>query len=245
MKRRSFLAGLGLLASSEAMAFYEPSDWATVMDADPGDMDLWISPTKITGRIPKELYGGEFLVNGPAHLVVGGRRMHPFDGHGFVRAFRFSASGVELRTRFVKTQALADEQDELVYRGLGTNPTTLRARTAGRRSTRTPRTRRSTRGTVGSMRASRPWRPPRWTPSRSRRSARSRSFLAHVRRHGDRLVGLGLTAGLETGLRWFELEGDEVVADHTWTEGPIFCHDIALGTCPTDAFRSTRAASRI
>ncbi len=65
------------------------------------------------------------LSNGPGWTKVGDRLAHPFDGHGYVRAFEFQRDGsLRLRARFVQTPAYKDElaAGRLVHRGLGTNP---------------------------------------------------------------------------------------------------------------------------
>lgn len=94
------------------------------MVASPGSLDVEVSPSRIEGEIPRLLRGGRMLSNGPGWTKIGGRIAHPFDGHGYVRAFEFLQSGgVKLRARFVETAVYRDEctVNALVHRGLATN----------------------------------------------------------------------------------------------------------------------------
>ncbi|MFE8596299.1 carotenoid oxygenase family protein [Archangium violaceum] len=99
--------------------------WNAALLAKPGDLDLTIETSRIEGRVPAELTRGRLLSNGPGWTKIGDRLAHPFDGHGYVRAFSFEANGsVRLRARFVETPVYRDEATagQLVRRGLGTNP---------------------------------------------------------------------------------------------------------------------------
>src|SRR5690606_39350821 len=81
------------------------------------------APRAIRGRIPAELRGGTYLLNGPGLVELGGRLMHPFDGHGYVRAIRLTdEGGAAMRARFVDTMAYRIESQEqaLRFRGIGT-----------------------------------------------------------------------------------------------------------------------------
>ncbi len=94
------------------------------MTAHPGPLDLHLEATRVDGLVPPALYGGRVLSNGPGWTHIGGRLAHPFDGHGYVRAFEFLDDGsVRLRARFVQTPVYRDEAavNRLVHRGLGTN----------------------------------------------------------------------------------------------------------------------------
>lgn len=94
------------------------------MTATPGSLDLHIERSRIEGVVPPSLRGGRVLSNGPGWTNIGGRLAHPFDGHGYVRAFEFQEDGsVRLRARFVQTKVYADEAaaQRLVHRGLATN----------------------------------------------------------------------------------------------------------------------------
>jgi all-trans-8'-apo-beta-carotenal 15,15'-oxygenase len=98
--------------------------WNTAMAASPGALDLTVSASQITGEIPGELRGGRVLSNGPGWTKIGGRIAHPFDGHGYVRAFEFAKDGgCRVRARFVETQVYRDEAaaQRLVHRGFATN----------------------------------------------------------------------------------------------------------------------------
>lgn len=98
--------------------------WDAAMTATPGNIDLEIPAARVTGTLPKALRGGRFLSNGPGWTRIGGRTAHPFDGHGYVRAFEFTDNGgVKLRARFVSTSTYREEAGagQITRRGLGTN----------------------------------------------------------------------------------------------------------------------------
>jgi all-trans-8'-apo-beta-carotenal 15,15'-oxygenase len=98
--------------------------WNSVMAASPGPLDLVVEASRVDGAVPAALRGGRLLSNGPGWTHIGGRLAHPFDGHGYVRAFSFEADGaVRLRARFVDTPAYRSEvaAGRLTHRGLGTN----------------------------------------------------------------------------------------------------------------------------
>lgn len=124
--RRHLLAGgaaLGLSAllprpaRADTAAPQDPLD--LVVTADPGELDLSL---RVEGALPHALLGGRYLLNGPARLRVGGRLVHPFDGHGYLRVFSFEPGGrVRLRARFIRT-AVFDEEEaagHLTRRGVG------------------------------------------------------------------------------------------------------------------------------
>jgi carotenoid cleavage dioxygenase-like enzyme len=94
------------------------------MTASPGPLELTVEASRIEGVLPPALRGGRLLSNGPGWTHIGGRLAHPFDGHGYVRAFEFTADGaLRLRARFVQTPAYESEAaaQRLTHRGLGTN----------------------------------------------------------------------------------------------------------------------------
>lgn len=98
--------------------------WNRCLAARPGDLDLTVPPSAIEGTLPTALRGGRLLSNGPGWNVVGGVNVHPFDGHGYVRAFAFTDDGgVRLTARFVRTPTFEEEQaaGHLVRRALATN----------------------------------------------------------------------------------------------------------------------------
>lgn len=99
--------------------------WNDALLARPGELDLTIEKSRISGALPAALIGSRVLSNGPGWTKIGDRVAHPFDGHGYVRAVSFEADGsVRLRARFVQTPAYQAElaAGHLVHRGLGTNP---------------------------------------------------------------------------------------------------------------------------
>lgn len=98
--------------------------WNAALTASPGALDLHVEASRIAGVIPQALRGGRLLSNGPGWTKIGDRLAHPFDGHGYVRAFHFEADGsVRLRGRFVQTEVYGVEAaaGKLLRRGLGTN----------------------------------------------------------------------------------------------------------------------------
>lgn len=97
--------------------------WNRSLAAHPGELDM--ENLKIEGEIPLPLRGGRYLLNGPGWVQIGERLVHPFDGHGYVRAISLDDQGkANLKARFVQTPAYRDEkkQGKLVHRGLATNP---------------------------------------------------------------------------------------------------------------------------
>ncbi|MFT5585753.1 MAG: all-trans-8'-apo-beta-carotenal 15,15'-oxygenase [Cognaticolwellia sp.] len=97
--------------------------WNRAMLASPGDLDLQVPAAEIEGVIPPELFAGRLLSNGPGWTRIGDETVHPFDGHGYLRAFSFSQEGVSLKARFVRTSAYAKESaaGTLQVRGLATD----------------------------------------------------------------------------------------------------------------------------
>lgn len=98
--------------------------WNAGLAAKPGDFDLVIPASSIEGEIPRALRGGRMLSNGPGWNVIGGITLHPFDGHGYVRAFALREDGsVSLTARYVRTPSFIAEESaqRLVHRGLATN----------------------------------------------------------------------------------------------------------------------------
>lgn len=98
--------------------------WNLAMSASPGDLDLEIPASAIEGSIPSLLRGTRMLSNGPGWTRIGEWTAHPFDGHGYVRAFSFEADGsCRLRARFVRTPSYVAERESgrMVHRGFATN----------------------------------------------------------------------------------------------------------------------------
>ncbi|MGV3620991.1 MAG: carotenoid oxygenase family protein [Archangium sp.] len=99
--------------------------WNAALLARPGELDLTVGSSEISGEVPGALRGGRLLSNGPGWTKIGDRLAHPFDGHGYLRAFSFEEDGsVRLRARFIRTPAYTSElaAGRLLHRGLGTNP---------------------------------------------------------------------------------------------------------------------------
>ncbi|MEZ4384866.1 MAG: carotenoid oxygenase family protein [Nannocystaceae bacterium] len=102
---------------------YDLDAYNAVIRARAADLDERVPADAIEGAVPAALRGGSYLLNGPGLVELGGRLMHPFDGHGYVRALRFDErGGARLRGRFVDTMAYRVEASEgtIRYRGLGT-----------------------------------------------------------------------------------------------------------------------------
>ena len=94
------------------------------MGARPGDLDLHIPASEIQGEVPAALRGGHMLSNGPGWTRIGGWTAHPFDGHGYMRAFCLEEDGsCRLRARFVGTAVYQREAaaDRMLVRGFATN----------------------------------------------------------------------------------------------------------------------------
>ncbi len=111
------------MPTPHAARHYDLEAYNAVIRARAADQDRHLPSDAIRGSIPEALRGGTYLLNGPGLLELGGRVMHPFDGHGFVRALRFGEGGeVRYQGRFVDTMAYRVEASEGVirYRGLGT-----------------------------------------------------------------------------------------------------------------------------
>ena len=98
--------------------------WNAALSTSPGPLDLTIEASRIEGVIPPALRGGRLLANGPGWTHIGGRLAHPFDGHGYVRAFEFQPDGsMKLRARFVQTPVYRSEEaaQRITHHELGTN----------------------------------------------------------------------------------------------------------------------------
>jgi carotenoid cleavage dioxygenase-like enzyme len=109
--------------SSESLSSPRARAWNAALTASPGDLDR--EGLEVEGALPADLVGGRYLLNGPGWVSIGGRLVHPFDGHGYVRAIRFEPEGrVSLRARFVRTRAYVDEAraGRVIHRGLATRP---------------------------------------------------------------------------------------------------------------------------
>lgn len=256
--RRALLRGAAAAAALSALPrlgraaqgvpFYSPDQWNAVMTADPGELDLSIAASAIEGKVPPELFGSTFLVNGPARTVIGGRVAHPFDGHGYVRQLRFGDDGgARLRARFVRTAAFEAESaaGHLVYNGLGTLVQPANFQDGHARANRKAPGERNVANTTLV-----PWNgellagyegglPHALDPEsldtlgvRDFGGALSGPFLAHMRvdRAQSRLVGLSPKLGPTTTLTFHELDatGAQVSSRSVEIPGAMAVHDFAI-----------------
>jgi all-trans-8'-apo-beta-carotenal 15,15'-oxygenase len=98
--------------------------WNAAMAASPGALDITVPASAIEGVMPEALRGGQLLSNGPGWTRIGDRTAHPFDGHGYVRAFSFADDGsCTVRARYVQTATykLEAQAGRMVRRGFATN----------------------------------------------------------------------------------------------------------------------------
>lgn len=212
--------------------------WNRSLAAHPGELDL--PELEVEGTIPAALVGGRYLLNGPGWVHIGGRLVHPFDGHGYLRAIDLRASGASLRARFVRTPAYEAEEaaGELVYRGLATNPSE-----SWWRNLRASAPRNVANTTVV------PWggallcgweggRPHALDPItlETRGEADfggalpSGAFLAHMRVDGDRLIGLSIGMSRHTTLtfREFDRASKCVVTRVATLPAMVLAHDFVV-----------------
>lgn len=219
--------------------------WNRSLAAAPGRLDLDVPAARIEGRLPDALRGGSFLSNGPGWSIIGGRTAHPFDGHGYVRAFAFRRDGsVRLTARFVETPSYLAEAaaGRLVDRGFATNlpgPFWRNLGLGGR-----PRNVANTTITRWNDRLLAGWEggPPHALDPRTLATRGEETFggaltgaatLAHMKHEAtsDRLVLCSLAmSGPGTRLTFRELDrGERVVATHqAELPGRRFVHDFAL-----------------
>jgi len=217
--------------------------WNETLVAAPGARDLAIAPHLIEGRIPDALRGGRYLQNGPGWTRIGGRIAHPFDGHGYIRDFRFThEGGVAFKSRFVQTPAyLAEEKAQrLVYRGLGTNPSPWFWQ-----NLQAPKLRHVANTTIvpwaGKLLAG--WEGgapyalnPETLETRGEEhfggAVDSAPFLAHMRTDTaqNRLVGVNLHMGMPSRLvfREIDAEGNAVASKEVSIPGLLFVHDFVV-----------------
>ena len=250
--RRSFLAGTAATAltwprtapagrSSSGRGF-EGSHWMAAMDADPGELDLSITRADVQGVLPPALQGQTLVMNGPARMFLGGRRTHPFDGHGYVRALRFGANGLRLRARFVETAPFTAEQaaQGLIYRGLATNPSDVpranRVAPAPKNvanTTVTPWGGQLLAGWEGGLpHALDPRTLETLGPVDFGGVLADQAVLAHMKldRQRDRLITVSPTQSLDTQLTFREFGADHTLAsERSFTlRGAMMVHDFAI-----------------
>jgi all-trans-8'-apo-beta-carotenal 15,15'-oxygenase len=216
--------------------------WNESLAAHPGELDLRITADRIDGAIPPALRGGRLLSNGPGWNVIGGRTLHPFDGHGYVRAFRFEPDGsVQLTARFVETPSYLAERaaGHLVDRGLATNLTPAwrnlvpgRARNVANTTITRWRDRLLAGWEGGAPHAL----DPRTLATRGEETfggvLAGQTTLAHVKHEArtGRLVTFSLQTGPRMRFTIRELDVDErVCATHrAELDGLAFVHDFAI-----------------
>jgi all-trans-8'-apo-beta-carotenal 15,15'-oxygenase len=217
--------------------------WNAAMAACPGPLDLEIPASEVVGAIPAALRGGTLWSNGPGWTKIGDRLAHPFDGHGYVRAFRLRADGgCHLSAAFVHTQVYRDEAaaQRLVHRGLATNAYAQFWKNIGFGATRnvanTTILRWGDRMLAG-------WEggAPHALDPETLRTVGEETFggaiagqatLAHMHRdrRSGRLVLCSVAAGRDTTFTFRELNRhDQVVSARAAPfRGALFTHDFAL-----------------
>lgn len=216
--------------------------WNRAMLASPGDLDLQVPAAGIQGALPPALFGGSLLSNGPGWTRVGGHTTHPFDGHGYLRAFTFSEQGVRLKARFVRTASFeAEAQAEaLKVRGFATNLPggpwrNIRAKGARNVANTTVlawKDRLLVGWEGGAPHAVSPQTLDTLGPETFGGVLEGQATLAHMRvdpRTG-RLVVIGLNQGRTTTLHCRELDGEDQVhcAREDLLPEMVFAHDFAL-----------------
>ena len=64
------------------------------------------------GAIPPDFPAGTYYLAGPGMFADDhGSTVHPLDGHGYLRAFRFGGAGASYSARYVETAAKREEHD--------------------------------------------------------------------------------------------------------------------------------------
>jgi len=231
------------MSPSAIPAEHRVEAWNRSLAAHPGELDLHVPASAIDGAVPTALRGGRLLSNGPGWNVIGGVTLHPFDGHGYVRAFRLEPDGsVRLTARFVRTPSYLAEAaaGRLVDRGLATNLPGSVWRNIRRGRVRnvanTTITRRGDRLLAG-------WEggAPYALDARTLETRGEETFggalegqatLAHTKREArtGRLVTFGLENGPTLRFTIRELDRDDRLwATHrAQAPGPAFVHDFAI-----------------
>lgn len=214
--------------------------WNRAMLASPGDLDLQVPASQIDGLLPPDLFGGRLLSNGPGWTRIGQEIAHPFDGHGYVRAFSFSAEGVQLKARFVRSESYEMERaaGSLQVRGLATD-----LPGGAWRNIRAKGVRNVANTTVlqwqdrllvgwegGSPHALDPQSLETLGPETFGGVIQGESSLAHMRMASKRLVLVSIGQGRSSTLRFRELDASEQVLASRVEVLPemIFAHDFAL-----------------
>lgn len=211
--------------------------------ASPGDLDLTIAASRIEGRVPPELQRGRLLSNGPGWTQIGGRLAHPFDGHGYVRAFSFERDGaVRLRARFVETPVYREERaaGHVTRRGLGVNPSDLfwkNVRRTGRRNVANTTVQRWNGALLASWEGGAPFRlDPDSLATRGEETfggaLADQATLAHLKldASAQRLVSCSVEMGRHTTLTFREIDrsGNVLSSRAEVMPHPAFIHDFVI-----------------
>ena len=231
--------------------------WNRAMLASPGDLDLQVPNAEIEGVIPPELYAGRLLSNGPGWTQIGGRTVHPFDGHGYLRAFSFSEKGVALKARFVRTSSYEIEAaaGSVKVRGLATDLPggmlpNLRAKGGRRNVANTTVLQWQERLLVGweggSPHALDPQSLETLGPETFKGLVDGEASLAHMRLDpsSGHLVLVGMSQSRKTTVRFRELDSEDHVVFSRQDELPemIFAHDFAMTPAALHPGRQPHAA---
>lgn len=222
--------------------------WNRALTVEAKEVSLNVAPGAVDGVVPDALRGTRALWNGPAMLSLGGRLSHPFDGHGFVRDFRFTKEGgVDLVTRFVDTEAFRAERSagRLVHRGLATLPFDPAEDGGAAKNREAPPYKNVANTTLtpfgGKLLAGWEGGPPHALDPASLQTlgverfgvlGEREAFLAHTRldRRRGVLVGLSPEPGRVTTLRFRELGPDfvERVSTEVTLDAASFVHDFVI-----------------
>lgn len=217
--------------------------WNAAVLACPGALDLVVPAAEIEGELPRALRGGQLLSNGPGWTHIGDRTAHPFDGHGYLRAFQLQADGsLRLRARFIDTRVYRDEAaaGRLLHRGLGTNVSDHFWRNIGFGA---PRNVANTTILRWGQRLLAGWEggPPHAVDPQTLHTVGEETFggaiagqatLAHMHHDPtlDRLLLCSIANGRQTTLTFRELDRQEQVVSTRVAplDGMVFAHDFAF-----------------
>ncbi|MBL8918230.1 MAG: carotenoid oxygenase family protein [Myxococcaceae bacterium] len=222
--------------------------WNKALTVEAKEVSVTVAPGAVDGVVPDALRGARALWNGPAMLALGGRLAHPFDGHGYVRDFRFTKEGgVELVTRFVDTEAFRAERSagRLVHRGLATLPFDPSEDGGAAKNREAPPYKNVANTTLtpfaGKLLAGWEGGPPHALDPATLQTmgverfgvlGEREAFLAHTRldRRRGVLVGLSPAPGRVTTLRFREIGPDfvERVSTEVTLDAASFVHDFVI-----------------
>jgi carotenoid cleavage dioxygenase-like enzyme len=222
--------------------------WNQALTAEAKELSLSVAPGEVDGMVPDALRGTRALWNGPAMLALGGRLAHPFDGHGYVRDFRFTKDGgVDLVTRFVDTEAFRAERTagRLVHRGFASLPFDPAEDGGAAKNREAPPYKNVANTTLtpfgGKLLAGWEGGPPHALDPASLQTlgverfgvlGEQEAFLAHTRldRRRGVLVGLSPAPGRVTTLRFREIGPDfvERASVEVTLDAASFVHDFVI-----------------